>query len=84
MREAPSRTFMEACWQAGAKIQAYDPVAREEAGRIYGDRDDLVLCDSANSALVDADALVIVTEWAEFRSPDFAIIKDTLNEAGRY
>lgn len=75
MREAPSRVLMEALWDAGAKVQAYDPEAREEAHRIYGVREDLVLCDSADAALDGADALAIVTEWQEFRSPDFAALK---------
>jgi UDPglucose 6-dehydrogenase len=79
MREAPSRNFMEAAWAAGANIQAYDPVAVEEAKRIYGDRADLLLCVSAQSALKSADALVVVTEWREFRSPDFESIKNALS-----
>ncbi|MEL7297934.1 MAG: UDP-glucose/GDP-mannose dehydrogenase family protein [Pseudomonadota bacterium] len=71
MREAPSRVLIEALWGAGARVQAYDPEAREEARRIFGDRDDFVICDSAADAVKGADALVIVTEWQEFRSPDF-------------
>ena len=80
MREAPSRTFMEACWDADVSVRAYDPVAAEEAARIYPDRDDLVICDSAIDAVAGADALVIVTEWTEFRSPDFALLRATLSE----
>jgi UDPglucose 6-dehydrogenase len=80
MREAASRVLMEALWEAGASVRAYDPVARDEAARIYGERRDLVLCDQADAALVGADALVIVTEWREFRSPDFDAIKQTLRE----
>ena len=79
MREASSRTLMEQLWQHGAKVKAYDPVASEECARIYGARDDLQLCTKAHDALVDADALVIVTEWTEFRSPDYDHIKSTLN-----
>lgn len=79
MREAPSRVFMEAAWEAGAHVQAYDPVARDEAGRIYGDRSDLTLCESADAALDGADALVVATEWREFRSPDFADMKARLS-----
>ena len=71
VREAPSRVFMEACWEAGASIRAFDPAATEEISRIYGDRPDLVLCDDAETALEGADALVVATEWREFRSPDF-------------
>ena len=78
MREAPSRTLMEALWSAGARVRAYDPVASEEARRIYGDRKDLELVTSSTEALNGADALAIVTEWQEFRSPDFDAIKATL------
>ena len=70
MREAPSRTIMEALWKRGATIAAYDPVATEEAVRIYGERDDLNLVDDPYKALDDADALIVVTEWKEFRSPE--------------
>ena len=80
MREASSRTLMEALWQAGAKVQAYDPVAQEECTRIYGQRDDLKLCDSAEAALIGADALAIVTEWQEFRSIDAGLVKSKLSE----
>ena len=80
MREASSRVLMEALWAAGATVRAYDPVARQEAARIYGERPDLVLCKQAEEALVSADALAIVTEWREFRSPDFAKIKAALRE----
>jgi len=78
MREAPARVLLEALWGAGAKVQAYDPVAMGEAGRIYGQRDDLVLARDAEAALVGADALAIVTEWQEFRSPDFDAMRDAL------
>ncbi len=80
MREASSRDLMEALWQAGARVRAFDPVASEEAKRIYGDRDDLVLCDSSEEALEGADALAVVTEWIEFRSPDFAHLADKLSD----
>jgi UDPglucose 6-dehydrogenase len=78
MREAASRVLMEALWSAGAKVRAYDPVAMPECRRIYGERDDLVLCKTSPEALEGADALAIVTEWQEFRSPDFDFIKATL------
>ena len=78
MREAPSRTLMEALWAAGAKVQAYDPAAMLEARRLYGERADLRLCEQPDQALEGADALVIVTEWSLFRSPDFELIKATL------
>ncbi len=79
MREASSRTLMEALWDAGAKVQAYDPVAMAECRRIYGGRDDLALVDSAEQALAGADALAIVTEWNQFRSPDFDLIRSSLS-----
>jgi UDPglucose 6-dehydrogenase len=78
MREASSRDLVEALWAAGAKVRAYDPVAMEEAGRLYGERGDLVLCERAEAALEGADALAVVTEWREFRSPDFEEIKQLL------
>jgi UDPglucose 6-dehydrogenase len=71
MREAPSRTLMEDLWAAGAKVQAFDPVALEEARRIYGDRPDLSCADDKYSVLEGADALAICTEWQQFRAPDF-------------
>jgi UDPglucose 6-dehydrogenase len=80
MREASSRTLMEALWSHGAEIQVYDPVAMQECHRIYGDRTGLRLVDSAETALESADALAIVTEWNEFRSPDFDLIKQQLSE----
>ncbi len=78
MREAPSRILMEALWNAGAKVQAYDPEAREETHRIYGQRDDLSLFDQPEKALDGADALTICTEWKIFRSPDFKDIAERL------
>ena len=80
MREAASRTLMESLWAAGASVRAFDPVARAEAARIYGERPDLVLCENAYDALVGADALAIVTEWREFRGPDFDVMKQSLRE----
>ena len=80
MREAPSRVLMEALWQAGAKVQAYDPEAMEETQRLYGNRDDLTLSGTKEAALKGADALVIVTEWQSFRAPDFELIKSQLSE----
>ncbi|HXD53053.1 MAG TPA: UDP-glucose/GDP-mannose dehydrogenase family protein [Burkholderiales bacterium] len=78
MREAPSRRLLEQLWAAGAKAQAFDPEARAEAQRIYGERVDLVLCDEAYATLQGADALVVVTEWKAFWSPDFVRIKAAL------
>jgi UDPglucose 6-dehydrogenase len=80
MREAPSRVLMEALWQAGANVRAYDPEAMAECQRIYGDRDDLCLAESADDALEGADALIVVTEWQMFRSPDFMALKHQLKQ----
>ncbi len=80
MREAPSRDLIEALWEAGSVVRAYDPVALDEALRLYGERKDLVLCSGAADAIQGADALVIVTEWREFRSPDFEAIKKALRQ----
>jgi UDPglucose 6-dehydrogenase len=80
MREAPSRSVMEALWSRGAKVQAFDPEAMEECQRIYGTRDDLVLMGTKEAALQGADALVICTEWQNFRAPDFELIKSTLSQ----
>lgn len=80
MREAPSRVLMEALWKAGAKVQAYDPEAMEETQNIYGNRDDLRLLGTKEEALKDADALVIITEWANFRAPDFQLINQLLRK----
>ena len=70
MREAPSRVILEGLWQRGAAVHAYDPVAADETRRIYGDRGDLILADDPYAALDGVDALVLVTEWKMFRSPD--------------
>jgi UDPglucose 6-dehydrogenase len=78
MREAPARTIMEMLWSAGASVRAYDPVAAGETARIYGERSDLVICKSAYEAAAGADALAIVTEWQEFRSPDFERLRGIL------
>lgn len=81
MREASSRRLLAELWEAGARVRAYDPEASEEAGRIFGERADLVLCTDARAALEGADALVVVTEWKQFRSPDFARLRATLADA---
>ena len=81
MREASSRRLLAQLWEAGASVRAYDPEALDEARRIFGQREDLVLCDSAQAALEGADALVVVTEWKEFRSPDFARLHAALADA---
>jgi len=78
MRAAPSRVIMESLWELGARVRAYDPEAMQEAARIYPDQDGLELCETAYGALDGADALVIITEWQEFRSPDFDAVKQAL------
>ena len=78
MREAPSRTLIEALWESGVKVQAFDPVAMKECQRIYGQRDDLILMGTKEQALRNADALIIVTEWQQFRVPDFDLVKAEL------
>jgi UDPglucose 6-dehydrogenase len=83
MREAPSRAMLEALWAMGASVAAYDPAAMEETRRIYGGRidkngADLLLADSPMDALKGADALLIVTEWKVFRSPNFDTMKSLL------
>jgi len=80
MREASSRSLLDALWAAGANVRAHDPEALAEAGRVFGERDDLVLCDSPASALEGADALIVVTEWKAYWSPDFAAILEALRE----
>ena len=78
MREAPSRVLIEGLWQKGATVSAYDPVAMQEAERIYGNDSRIRFAGTPSAALAGADALVIVTEWKVFRSPDFGAIKTQL------
>lgn len=78
MREASSRVLIEALLDAGSEIQAFDPEAMEEARRLYGQKDGFKLCDTKEVALKDVDALVIVTEWQNFRAPDFEVIRNEL------
>lgn len=80
MREAPSRVIMEALWSAGAKIQVFDPEAMQECQRIYGNREGLILMGTQEAALKGADALILVTEWQQFKSPDFEHIKQALKQ----
>lgn len=78
MREAPSRYVLADLFEAGATVAAYDPVAMHEANRVFGDEPRLTYAENPMAALEGADALVIVTEWKEFRSPDFDAIKAQL------
>jgi UDPglucose 6-dehydrogenase len=81
MREAPSRVILEALINAGACVRAFDPEAMNEAKRIYGDKPGLTLVETAEEALQGANALIVVTEWKNFWSPDFDLIKNTLKDA---
>lgn len=78
MREASSRVLIDELIKAGATVTAYDPVAMDEGKRIFKDEKHLSFADTQDEALKNADALIIVTEWTEFRSPDFALIKSSL------
>ncbi|WP_119354867.1 UDP-glucose dehydrogenase family protein [Azohydromonas sediminis] len=80
MREAPSRVLVAALLERGARVVAYDPVAIAEAKRVFGDIAGLSYADSATAALDGADALVIITEWKEFRSPDFDAMRAALKQ----
>ena len=78
MREAPARTIIDRLIEAGARVRAYDPVAAAEASRIYGGNESFELAKNAYEAVEGADALAIVTEWQEFRSPDFERLRELL------
>ncbi|MDO8207714.1 MAG: UDP-glucose/GDP-mannose dehydrogenase family protein [Gallionella sp.] len=80
MREASSRVLMEGLWALGATVTAFDPAAMKETQHIYGERADLRYAENTKDALHDADALIIVTEWKAFKSPDFGIIKARLKQ----
>lgn len=81
MREASSRILMEALWERGAQVQAFDPEAMDETQRIYGYREDLKLMGTKEAALQGADALVICTDWQIFKAPDFDLIKKSLKQS---
>lgn len=80
MREAPSKVLIASALAAGMKIQAFDPVAMSEAARLYRGETNFSCCDSPEKALINADVLVIVTEWNIFFNPDFQLIKQHLKE----
>ena len=80
MREAPSRVIVEELARRGAQMRAYDPVAMDEARRVMGDQPRLAFVASQSEALQGADALVLITEWKEFRNPDFDAIKSALKQ----
>ena len=81
MREAPSRVIIDGLISRGAKVKAYDPVANEEAQHIYKDNSNVEMLDDLYAATDSVDALIIVTEWKTFRSPDFVKLKQQMNEA---
>jgi UDPglucose 6-dehydrogenase len=80
MREAASRTLIEAIWADGGTVHAHDPVAMPEARRIYGERPDFALFDSPMAAAEGADALAVVTEWRVFQSPNLQKLRQTLKQ----
>lgn len=78
MREAPSRVLIEDLLEKGANISVYDPVAMQEARRVFGENPRIIYALNPMDAAQNKEALVIVTEWKEFRSPDFEVLKTTL------
>jgi UDPglucose 6-dehydrogenase len=80
MREAPSRVVIDQLLERGGAVRAYDPVAMKEGRRIYGGEARVQFAETPMAALEGCDALIIVTEWKEFRSPDFAGIKQRLKQ----
>lgn len=80
VREAPARYLMEALWEAGATVRAYDPEAMDTTRAIYGDRDGLVYCESPQAAVEGSDALAIMTEWKLFQTPDLQWLAKTLTD----
>lgn len=80
MRDAPSREIIEGLWQLGARVQAYDPEAMDSAERLYGESEQFQLVGSRDDAVVGADALIIATEWRQFRSPNWELLRERLND----
>ena len=81
MRDAPSREIIEGLWEHGARVQAYDPEAMESADQLYGETEQFQLVGSRDDALVGADALIIATEWRQFRSPDWELLRTRLADS---
>ena len=79
MREAPALVIIKKLLEAGAKVKVYDPVAMKEAKHHFGDT--ITYVEDQYEALIDADCLALVTEWPEFRFPNFKIMKKLLNNA---
>lgn len=80
MRDAPSRAIIEGLWELGANVRVFDPEAMSMARALYGDRPDLTLSDTRDATVAGADALIICTEWRQFRSPDYAALRDGLKQ----
>ena len=78
MREAPSVVIINALMDLGARVQAYDPIATQEARRIFGQNPALSLVEDEYDALKDADAMLLITEWRQFRYPNFARMKELM------
>lgn len=81
MRDAPSREIIDGLVQRGARVQAFDPEAMESAEQIFGESEQFQLVGSRDDALIGADALVIATEWRQFRSPDWELLRQRLADA---
>ena len=81
MREAPSRVLLAQLWGAGARVRAFDPEAMKEAAQVFGERDDLVLCAEPMAAVEGADALVVLTEWKMFWSPDLGRMRELMRSS---
>jgi UDPglucose 6-dehydrogenase len=82
MREAPAIPIIEGLLEGGAKVRAYDPKAEDGARAVFGDR--VTMCKRAYDAVTGADALIVVTEWNEFREPDFAKLKSRMRHAALF
>jgi UDPglucose 6-dehydrogenase len=80
IRDAPSRAVIESLWEHGARVQVYDPEALDNLERVYGEQPELILAGNRDDALIGADALIICTEWRQFRSPDFAVLREHLRQ----
>lgn len=78
MRDAPSRTLLEALWAAGASVRAFDPEAMQQTQLLYPNELKLMLMGTPESVLPGADALIICTEWQPFKAPDFELIQQRL------
>ena len=79
MREAPSRRVIDELLSGGARVRVYDPVAMDEVRRIYGECDEIFYASTPEDAIKSSNALVVLTEWLVFRSPDFDMIKRDLS-----